>query len=245
MIVTSTAGAFGALSTLVSGLRTAGNNTPILNSWAGDGDYWLPKSPQVTNYCFVTFASIFGDDPIAGRQQAREAGEGGNRRLRHRLGRDRRRRHRDQAGRRLDERRRARGADGEVQEGADAVRPRELLAEAAHRVRPAVPRDQDPGQHGDSSSAPSSPRSSRRSTAVDRSDRPGAGEEARRNTPGLLRFPLVRGRPGAPRRDARAAPRRGRRPDRAERRRQVDARQRPQRLRPAERRARSSWRDAT
>jgi branched-chain amino acid transport system substrate-binding protein len=63
VIVTSTAGAFGALSTLVSGLRSLGNNTPILNSWAGDGTYWLPKSPKVTNYWFVTFASSFGDDP--------------------------------------------------------------------------------------------------------------------------------------------------------------------------------------
>jgi branched-chain amino acid transport system substrate-binding protein len=63
VVVTSTAGAFGALSTLISGMRSAGNNTPVLNSWAGDGVYWLPKSPQVTNYYFVTFASIFGDDP--------------------------------------------------------------------------------------------------------------------------------------------------------------------------------------
>jgi len=64
VIVTSTAGAFGALSTLVSQLRTLGNNTAILNSWAGDGTYWLPKSPQVTNYYFVTYASVFGDDPV-------------------------------------------------------------------------------------------------------------------------------------------------------------------------------------
>jgi len=63
VIVTSTAGAFGALSTLVSGLRSLGNNTPILNSWAGDGTYWLPNNPKVTNYWFVTFASSFGDDP--------------------------------------------------------------------------------------------------------------------------------------------------------------------------------------
>ncbi len=63
VIVTSTAGAFGALSTLVSGLRSLGNNTPILNSWAGDGTYWLPTNPKVTNYWFVTFASSFGDDP--------------------------------------------------------------------------------------------------------------------------------------------------------------------------------------
>ncbi|MDP9303322.1 MAG: ABC transporter substrate-binding protein, partial [Actinomycetota bacterium] len=65
VIVTSTAGAFGALSTLISGLRTLGNNTPILNSWAGDGTYWLPTNPKVTNYWFVTFASCFGDDPSA------------------------------------------------------------------------------------------------------------------------------------------------------------------------------------
>src|SRR5919198_3578159 len=63
VIVTSTAGAFGALSTLVTGLRSVGNNTPVLNSWAGDGTYWLPANPKVTNYWFVTFASSFGDDP--------------------------------------------------------------------------------------------------------------------------------------------------------------------------------------
>ena len=65
VIVTSTAGAFGALSTLVSGLRTLGNDTPIINSWAGDGTYWLPKDPKVTNYYFVTYASAFGNDPSA------------------------------------------------------------------------------------------------------------------------------------------------------------------------------------
>src|SRR4051812_34506574 len=64
VIVTATAGAFGALSTMITGLRTLGNDTPILNSWAGDGAYWLPKSPKVSNYCFVTFASVFGDDPV-------------------------------------------------------------------------------------------------------------------------------------------------------------------------------------
>ena len=59
--VTSTA--FGELPAFVSGLRSLHNNTPILNSWAGDGTYWLPQSPKVTNYYFVTFASVFGDDP--------------------------------------------------------------------------------------------------------------------------------------------------------------------------------------
>ena len=61
VIVTSTA--FGELPALVSGLRSLRNETPILNSWAGDGTYWLPKSPPVTNYYAVTYASVFGDDP--------------------------------------------------------------------------------------------------------------------------------------------------------------------------------------
>ena len=47
----------------MSGLRTLGNDTPILNSWAGDGTYWLPKSPKVTDYYFVTYAYAFGGDP--------------------------------------------------------------------------------------------------------------------------------------------------------------------------------------
>jgi branched-chain amino acid transport system substrate-binding protein len=80
VIVTSTAGAFGALSTLISGLRSLGNDTPILNSWAGDGTYWLPKDPKVTNYWFVTYASAFGNDPsVAVNKLAKavKAGTGG------------------------------------------------------------------------------------------------------------------------------------------------------------------------
>jgi branched-chain amino acid transport system substrate-binding protein len=61
VIVTSTS--FGELPGLVSGLRSLGNETPILNSWAGDGTYWVTKDPKVTNYYAVTFASIAGDDP--------------------------------------------------------------------------------------------------------------------------------------------------------------------------------------
>jgi branched-chain amino acid transport system substrate-binding protein len=61
VIVTSTA--FAELPALVSGLRSLGNQTPILNSWAGDGTYWVTSNPQVTNYYFVTYASVFGDDP--------------------------------------------------------------------------------------------------------------------------------------------------------------------------------------
>ena len=59
--VTSTA--FGELPAFVSGFRTLGNQTPILNSWAGDGTYWVTQNPKVTNYYAVTYASIFGDDP--------------------------------------------------------------------------------------------------------------------------------------------------------------------------------------
>ena len=61
VIVSSTS--FGELPALVSGLRTLGNDTPVFNSWAGDGTYWLPSNPKVTNYYAVTYASIAGDDP--------------------------------------------------------------------------------------------------------------------------------------------------------------------------------------
>jgi len=78
VVVTSTS--FGELPAIVSGLRSLGNETPILNSWAGDGTYWLPKSPQVTNYYAVTFASAFGDDPskaVNALAKAVKAGTGG------------------------------------------------------------------------------------------------------------------------------------------------------------------------
>ncbi len=65
VIVTSTAAAFGAQVPILNGLRTLGNTTPVLNSWAGDGNYWYTPNPMVTNYYYVTFASAFGDDPVA------------------------------------------------------------------------------------------------------------------------------------------------------------------------------------
>jgi branched-chain amino acid transport system substrate-binding protein len=49
----------------VAGIRSLNNNTPIFNSWAGDGTFWYPKSPAVSNYWYVTYASVFGDDPSA------------------------------------------------------------------------------------------------------------------------------------------------------------------------------------
>ena len=145
--VTSTS--FGELPAFVSGFRSLGNQTPILNSWAGDGTYWLPKSPKVTNYYFVTFASVFGDDPNPARATSSRSRSRRHRRLR------RRRRPRStasprrSAGEGLDRRRDARGEDGQVQGPADDLRHGQLLAEAAHRVRPPVPRDQDQGQQGE------------------------------------------------------------------------------------------------
>jgi len=64
VIVTSTAAAFGAQVPILNGLRTLGNTTPFLNSWAGDGNYWYTDNPRITNYFYVTFASAFGNDPV-------------------------------------------------------------------------------------------------------------------------------------------------------------------------------------
>jgi branched-chain amino acid transport system substrate-binding protein len=55
--------AFGELPQFVAGLRSLNNKTPIINSWGGDGTYWNPKKPKVSNYYYVTYASAFGDDP--------------------------------------------------------------------------------------------------------------------------------------------------------------------------------------
>jgi branched-chain amino acid transport system substrate-binding protein len=49
--------------TMFAGIRSLGNNTPIMNSWAGDGTYWYPKGVKVSNYWYVTYASVFGNDP--------------------------------------------------------------------------------------------------------------------------------------------------------------------------------------
>jgi len=56
--------AFDGLAPFVGGLRSLGNQTPVINSWGGDGNYWWPSNPRVRNYYYVTYGSIFGDDPI-------------------------------------------------------------------------------------------------------------------------------------------------------------------------------------
>jgi branched-chain amino acid transport system substrate-binding protein len=61
VIATSTG--FADWPAFVSGLRSLNNSTPIMNSWAGDGTFWYPKNPPVTHYWYVTYASVFGDDP--------------------------------------------------------------------------------------------------------------------------------------------------------------------------------------
>ena len=234
VIVTSTAAAFGAQVPILNGLRTLGNNTPFLNSWAGDGNYWYTPDPKITNYYYVTFASAFGDDPVKAVNALAKRTRRSRRRAARAASSPARRRStgssRPSSGQGLDERRGARGADGEVQERADAVGARELLDAAAHGVRPAVPRDQRPEQHARRSSERSRPRSSRRSR-IGGARRAPADAAARSIAPGRRRLARVRGRAGAARRHARAAPARGRRPHRPERRRQVDARERAHRIR--------------
>jgi branched-chain amino acid transport system substrate-binding protein len=61
VIVTSDG--FADWPTEFAGIRSLGNTTPIMNSWAGDGTYWYPKGTKVSNYWYPTYASVFGDDP--------------------------------------------------------------------------------------------------------------------------------------------------------------------------------------
>jgi len=54
------------ISTLLSDVRSAGNNTPFLAPWSLDGTYWMPKSPKIsTNFWTDSYTSIYGDDPSA------------------------------------------------------------------------------------------------------------------------------------------------------------------------------------
>jgi branched-chain amino acid transport system substrate-binding protein len=61
--VIATTTTFGDWPQIMQGVRSLGVKTPIMNSWAGDGTNWYPQNPKVTKYWYVTFASIFGDDP--------------------------------------------------------------------------------------------------------------------------------------------------------------------------------------
>jgi branched-chain amino acid transport system substrate-binding protein len=59
VIATSTA--FDDMPAMVGGLRSLGNETPIICGWSCDGNYWLPEGTN--NFYTVTYASVFGDDP--------------------------------------------------------------------------------------------------------------------------------------------------------------------------------------
>ena len=67
------------ISTLLSDVRSAGNNTPFLAPWSLDGTYWMPKSPKIsTNFWTDSYTSIYGDDPSAAVKAmiAKLSGEG-------------------------------------------------------------------------------------------------------------------------------------------------------------------------
>jgi branched-chain amino acid transport system substrate-binding protein len=59
VIATSTA--FDDMPAMVGGLRSLGNDTPIICGWSCDGNYWLPEGTD--NFYLVTYASVFGDEP--------------------------------------------------------------------------------------------------------------------------------------------------------------------------------------
>ncbi len=59
VIVTSTA--FDDMPAMAQGVRSLGDDTPMLCSWSCDGAYWI--SEDLSNFYLVTFASVFGDDP--------------------------------------------------------------------------------------------------------------------------------------------------------------------------------------
>ena len=60
--VIATSSAFQDLpGTFSQSLRALGNETPIICSWACDGNFWVPEG--LSNFYYVTFASAFGDDP--------------------------------------------------------------------------------------------------------------------------------------------------------------------------------------
>jgi len=78
VIATSTA--FDDMPALVGGLRSLGNDTPIICGWSCDGNYWLPEG--TSNFYLVTYASVFGDDPsddvqaLIGEMEAQEQAPG-------------------------------------------------------------------------------------------------------------------------------------------------------------------------
>ena len=69
--------AFGELPQFVGGIRSAGNKTPIINSWGGDGTYWNPKNPKVTDYYVEQLRVVVRRRPEPGGEQAAAVGARG------------------------------------------------------------------------------------------------------------------------------------------------------------------------
>ena len=197
----------------------------------------------MTNYYVVTYASAFGDDPNPAVRRAREAGcKARHRRLRHRA------RPRSTASRPRSAR--SRGSTNGATLAATMEKFKKVptlsglvsFSPQLHSVfgrQYRVIKIQNNKAQLRRRRRP--PRSFRRSRALAEQSTHANDAEARRTRSGPPRVSRVlRGRAGARRRHARAAPARGRRPDRPERRRQVDARQRAHRLRLRRRRAASS-----
>ena len=44
-------------------LRNGGVETPIVSGFGMDGSFWLGAVPELSDFYFVTYASVFGDDP--------------------------------------------------------------------------------------------------------------------------------------------------------------------------------------
>ena len=52
------------LPTMLTAIRTAGDQKPFVGAWSIDGAFWEPSSPTISNNIwFSTYASVFGDDP--------------------------------------------------------------------------------------------------------------------------------------------------------------------------------------
>ena len=60
-------------ATFTASLRALGNETTIICSWACDGASWVPEG--LNNFYYVTFASVFGDDPDSAVNELEEAVE--------------------------------------------------------------------------------------------------------------------------------------------------------------------------
>ena len=230
----------------VSGLRSLGNNTPIINGWASDGELLVAEEPEGHELLLPHLrVGAGGDDPVRAGARVRGEDEGGrpsgaDRRLPRRRRRDRRDRLRDQEGGRHHRTARSSPRIMVKFHKLQTLRGPSASAPTLHtRVRSRVPRDRDREQQREVRQA--------RHGILAGEHRPLARrvaeqESQRRRPPGLApggrRLPLVRGRAGARRRRPRARAERGRRPDRPERRRQDDARQPPHRLRLSDDRAR-------